>query len=122
MADLVERRKDPRSNVRWPITIFTDKGTIEGETRNITTVGIFIRSKQHLLEDENYRILIRPPQQEPIQIKGHLKWSNPVSNDSTNSDSIVGMGFCFVELSENDRHLLEQVISVNSLLEEQINI
>ena len=48
MANNIERRKDTKIKVRWPTTVLTDAGTIEGKTRYITVEGVFMRCKEPL--------------------------------------------------------------------------
>jgi len=44
----IERRKHPRIAVRWPISVVTRDGIIEGETRNISLGGILLCSEKPL--------------------------------------------------------------------------
>ena len=118
MDDFVEKRKHARSNARWPITVFTNQGPIAGETRNITSVGVFICCEEQIPKTEFYRMLIRFPQQKPVEVKAKLKWSNLHDSHQRDTASSKGMGFCFVELSDKDHRLLDELISVNSILEE----
>jgi len=98
----MEKRKQHRYKIRWPITIYTNKGPIEVESRNITGTGIFIHCQEKLRQDEVYRMVIRFPQRDPVEVEGRLVWSNleGVSPDST----LSGMGFSFVKFSEEDSH------------------
>ena len=109
LANHLDRRKQTRTKVRWPITIYTNKGSILGESRNITSAGIFIHCHERLREDEVYRMAIRFPQRQPIEVKGKLMWSNLKGVDS--ESPFAGMGFSFVKISDEDRHLLDAVVS-----------
>lgn len=110
MANTIERRKHTRIKVRWPITIVTDDSTIEGETRDITVVGMFINCKKPLELNETYRISVIPPNQQSIELTCKVLWSNLYSTDGENT---YGMGFCFVRVSDEDSHLLSDVLSVH---------
>ena len=101
----MEKRRQHRYKIRWPITIFTQKGPIEGESRNITGSGIFIHCQEKLSQDEIYRMVIRFPQRDPVEVKGRLVWSNLEGVDS--SSALAGMGFSFVKFSDEDRHRLQ---------------
>lgn len=110
MANTIERREHTRIKVRWPITVVTDDITIEGETRDITAVGMFINCKKPLELNETYRISVIPPNQQSIELTCKVLWSNLYSTDGENT---YGMGFCFVRVSDEDSHLLSNVLSVH---------
>lgn len=110
MANTIERREHTRIKVRWPITIGTDDSTIEGETRDITAVGMFINCKKPLELNETYRISVIPPNQQSIELTCKVLWSNLYSTDGENT---YGMGFCFVRVSDEDSHLLSDLLSVH---------
>ena len=111
MADYPDKRKHHRYRVRWPITIYTNKGAIEGESRNITGEGMFIHCQEKLRQDKVYRMVIRFPQREPVEVKGKLVWSNleAVGPEST----LSGMGFSFVKVADEDRHRLDDLVSAH---------
>ena len=109
MSNPIERREHTRIKVRWPIAVVTDDSTIEGETRDITPVGMFINCKEALELNESYRISVLPPNQQSIDITCKVLWSNLYSTDGENT---YGMGFCFVKVSDKDSHLLSDVLSM----------
>ena len=110
MVDPSEKRKAPRINVNWPITIITSQGTIEGESRNITPSGIFIHCKKKLPEDEVYQMIIKLPNGKQIIVRGQMMWSN--LNGREDTGSLVDMGFSFIKMSDEDQKVLRTVISV----------
>ena len=107
MSGFVEKRKLPRIEVRWPVTMITETGSVEGEARNITVEGVFIHCMERLSVNETYRLLIKPAG-EQIEVMGKLLWSN--LDGAGDRDILPGMGFCFVKVSEGDRELLRQAI------------
>jgi len=109
MANNAERRTYPRVNKRWPVTILTDNATVQAETRNITVNGIFIASKELLRLNETFFLNISPPNRQSIQVTGTVIRSDHLSLDEQNIS--YGMGICFVKVSDDDRHFLEDVIS-----------
>jgi hypothetical protein len=109
VTDVIERRAHTRIKVRWPITVVTDDITIEGETRDITTVGMFINCKEPLALNETYRISVIPPNQQSIDLTCKVLWSNLSSTDGENT---YGAGFCFVKVSDEDIHFLSEVLSM----------
>ena len=112
MASSPKRRKSPRSKARWPITIITSDNIIAGESRNITANGIFTHCKEKLHENETYRVIIGLPKKRYLAVKGKLIWSNLNGIDPNGAFS--DMGFSFVKLSEEDRHLLNRAVSGDS--------
>ena len=109
MRDDAEKRQHPRIPVKWPVTIITKQGTIEGESRNITVTGLFVHCLEKLEKNEEYKIIIRVPKKESLLLNGRVVWSNFENVDF--NDSYVGMGFCFIKVSKEDRDVLGDMIS-----------
>ena len=109
MADATERREFVRVRVRWPVSVVTDNATIQAETRNITANGIFISSKDLLRLNETVPLQISPPNRQPIEVTGTVIRSDHQSLDERSIS--YGMGICFVKVSDEDRHFLEDLIS-----------
>lgn len=107
--DGIEKRRHPRIPVRWPVTIITEQGTIEGESRNITVAGVFVHCQEEIHENEVHQMIIKIPKQESILVKGRVVWSNFDSMEETNN--YRGMGFSFIKISDDDRMVLADVIS-----------
>jgi hypothetical protein len=97
LADYIEKRRQHRYKIRWPITIYTKRGPVEGESRNITGSGIFIHCQETLRRDEIYRMVIRFPEREPVELKGRLVWSNLEGIGS--KSALEGMGFSFLKFT-----------------------
>jgi len=110
LVDPSERRKAPRINVNWPVTIITSEGMIEGESRNITPSGVFIHCKKKLPEDEVYQMIIKLPNGKQIVVRGQMMWSN--LNGREDTGALVDMGFSFIKMSEQDQKVLRTVISL----------
>ncbi|MEJ2723308.1 MAG: PilZ domain-containing protein [Deltaproteobacteria bacterium] len=108
MASKNDQRNQPSIAARWPITIITKGGRIEGESRNITVTGVFINCDEDLEKDEACRMVIKPPRKNSIEVKGKLVWSNRDSNKRRGS--LPGMGFSFVKVDKEDLHLLSQAV------------
>jgi len=104
LSGFIEKRKSPRTEVRWPVTILTKTGALEGEARNISVEGVFIlfdRSAGSLSPPKTYRLLMKPDGEE-IEVTGSLVWSS--------FDVHLGKGFCFVGFSERDQRRLRKTI------------
>ena len=104
LSGFVEKRKSPRIEVRWPVTIMTETGAVEGEARNISVEGVFIlfiHSTESFSPPKTYRLLMKPDG-EQIEVMGSLVWSS--------RDIHLGKGFCFVAFSEQDQGRLRKAI------------
>lgn len=112
MAEIGERRKHSRSGVRWPITIWADHGTIEGETRDISIGGMAVRCDEPLHLNEVFRIAILPPDHKAIGVSGKVIWSDQYAIDR--HDSAVGLGrlgLSFGDISDEDRRIFEDALT-----------
>lgn len=109
MAITIERRKHSRGDIRWPITVLADHGTIKGETRNISVDGISIRCDEPLMINEVFRIAILPPDRQAIGVSGKVVWSDLYAIDP--NDTAVGLGICFVKITDEDRKIFEDAVS-----------
>jgi hypothetical protein len=101
LSGFEEKRKLPRVDVQWPVTMITKRGAVDGEVRNITTEGVYVHCTEQLTLNEIYRLMIGSPGG-TIDVMGRVIWSN--------LDILPGSGFCFVEVSEKDRDLLQEAI------------
>ena len=108
MTESDNKRRLPRVSARWPVTIVTENGRVDGETRNITVEGLFLHTLERLREGEVYRMTIKLPEK-PVEVAGRLQWSNV---DHFKPDhEIPGMGFCFVKIADEDKDLLSDAIA-----------
>ncbi|MBW2000448.1 MAG: PilZ domain-containing protein [Deltaproteobacteria bacterium] len=112
MSERIERRKHPRKQVKWPINILADHGTIEGVMENISQEGLFIRCEEPVPLNETYRISIMPPDREAIGAVGKVVWSELYGMGE--NDSTFGIGICLIEITEEDREVIEALISETS--------
>jgi len=104
LSGFIEKRKSPRTEVQWPVTIMTNTGAVEGEARNISAEGVFIlfdSSTGSLSPPKTYRLLMKPDGEE-IEVTGSVVWSS--------RDVHLGKGFCFVGFNERDRRRLRKAI------------
>ncbi len=104
------RRKNGRVYVQWPVTIIMNNGTFECETTNITARGVGIVCDEPLHLHESYTMIIKPLNYGAIEVAGKVVWSDLYGIDG---DKTVGIGICFVEVSEKDRLFFNEVMSEN---------
>ena len=111
MAGKNEKRKHDRIRVRWPVTVFTNRGMIEGETRNISGDGIFICCEEPLRLNEIFPASMGAPNHQTIWFTGKVIWSDLYAVDDR--DTAFGTGICFVKIADGDRHFFSQVVSAH---------
>jgi hypothetical protein len=108
MADSEKRRRDPKLSERFPVTVLTQEGEANGETRSLTVEGVFFHCLGRLREGEECSMKIDLPQR-PVELTGRLTWSN--EDNFKPEHAIPGMGYCFVKMSGKDRDRLWDVIN-----------
>lgn len=111
MAATLERRRQPRIDVRWPVAVSADHGTIMGETRNISEQGVAIFCDEPLRLDASYRMALNPPEHESLGLTGTVTWSDMYGMED--GETAVGMGVCFVELSGKEQNFLKNVVTAH---------
>lgn len=106
-----DKRQHPRVDITWPVRIQTSQGTIEADTKNIGLGGAFICCHEPLPLRENFRLTINSPNHDPLMVKAEVVWSNINVPD----EKIVnrGMGIRFIQLTEDDREFLSEMISAH---------
>jgi hypothetical protein len=104
-----EKRKHPRKEVSWPITIIAEHGTIEGEIRNITVDGLFVFCEEPLRLNETYRMSIIPEKHHAIGVTGKAVWSDAYCMAEDNS--AYGIGICLIEITDQDRETLREILA-----------
>lgn len=109
MASGVEKRRSPRVEVSWPITILAETGTIEGEIRNVSVDGLLIFCEEPLRLNETYRMSILPGKHHAIGVSGKVVWADAYCMDEDNT--AFGVGICLVELTDEDREALRTLIA-----------
>jgi hypothetical protein len=104
-----ERRKHPRKEVIWPISIIAEYGTIEGKIRNITVDGLFIVCEEPLRLNETYRMSITPGKHHAIGVTGKVVWADAYC--MTEDKSAYGIGICLIQITDEDRDSLREILA-----------
>jgi hypothetical protein len=109
LKEKTERRKYPRIEARWPVSLTIGHELLRAETRNITADGIFINCYQPLPLDSTLRISIKPPEHHNVDVTGKVIWSESYASDS--KSTIYGIGICFVEIDDKDWRFFERLVT-----------
>ena len=102
-----ERRKDPRANINWPVSIETSNGPIVAEVKNISLSGAFICCKKPLPLREVFRMTMIGPDNEPVIATAQVVWSNV--NVPEKKVINLGMGVRFIKMSDRHIQLVKQI-------------
>jgi len=113
LNDFIEKRKNLRIDVRWPIKVSTNEGQIEGETVNISLDGMSIYCDDPLPFNEALSISIEPLNQSVIELSGKVIWSDSYGMDEGKS---CAMGVSFLEITDEDRQRFAQFRDLVSFL------
>jgi len=108
----LEKREDSRVKVKWPVTIETDEGPLNGELINVSLGGAFICCKELSRSKETFRLTINPPNHQAISATVSVTWSNLNVPESEVVNR--GIGIRFLGISEEDRRFISEVVADSS--------
>jgi uncharacterized protein (TIGR02266 family) len=102
-----QRRKHPRANINWPVSMETSNGAIEAEVKNISLGGAFICCKKPLPIGEVFPLTMIGPNDEPVKATAQVVWSNV----NVPEEKVVnrGMGVRFIKMSDRHIQLVRQI-------------
>lgn len=106
-----EKRKYPRVEVNWPVVIYFGDEEIEGESKNISSKGLFVCTEKPLPLKKILSVSLKPPEHQAIGLKGEVIWSDLYGIDGTSKTDVYGLGVCLVEIPEEDKKLIKEMIS-----------
>ena len=106
-----EKRKYPRVEVNWPVIIYYEDEEIDGETNNISAEGLSVRTEKPLPLKKVLSISLNPPEHQVIGLKGEVVWSDMYGIDGNSKTDVYGLGVCLLEISEEDKMLIKEMIS-----------
>jgi hypothetical protein len=100
--------KYPKAPIKWYVSAQAGGKEIDGVTKEISTRQAYICCSNPLRLKEVFDLVITSPERD-IPIKAEVVLSNKYGYD----DQITprGMGVCFVEISEEDRKLIAEVVN-----------
>ena len=102
-----DRRVYPRVKIKWPVTIKTEEGTMDGVTLNISPGGCFIGCPRPLKLNVVFDLEIKVPNSKAsIAARAEVVWSNIYGPDDDISPR--GMGVQFIKISSEARKFIAQ--------------
>jgi hypothetical protein len=105
--------KYPKAPVKWYVSAQAGSKEIDGVTKELSTRQAYICCSEPLRLKEVFDLVIASPERD-IPIKAEVVWSNKYGYD----DQITprGMGVRFVEISEEDRRLIAEVVNEHDVV------
>jgi len=105
--------KYPKAPVKWYVSAQAGSKEIAGVTKELSTRQAYICCSEPLCLKEVFDLVIASPERD-IPIKAEVVWSNKYGYD----DQITprGMGVLFVEISEEDRRLIAEVVNEHDVV------
>jgi hypothetical protein len=96
-------------DVRWPVTLVTAQGHIDGEAQAITSRGMLISCLQAPPMEGSFQVLVKVPNRETLSAIGRSVWTSIAGVDQ----GVVRLGteIEFSSISEVDREFLRGMIS-----------
>ena len=105
----LKRHHFSRAEVRWQVYFFTQHGEIKGETVNISPEGVMVSCQELPPLEDNFRVVLKPPDHHPLDITGKVVWTT-ICNPVSGTDSI-GVDVQFVSISDKDRFYLQCMLA-----------
>jgi hypothetical protein len=97
----VKRRGGFRAGIRWPVSVETSIGSIQGRTKNVSVSGATIVSLQPLLRGEIVPLTLRAPGR-AMRLRGRVMWAETFYPAMSRIPH-KAIGILFEGLSETDQ-------------------
>ena len=98
-----------KTGIRWPVTVFTQNGQIEGETENICPAGMVIFSEESPPKEGRFPIVINAPNRQPLQTTAKVVMTTP--GGCRDANARLRTLVHFDQISQADRNFLCSVIA-----------
>jgi hypothetical protein len=108
MANRKERRKHPRAKIKLPVVKTAGNGLVNGETRDLSMGGAFIRCREMLNTNDKFHMVISA-RGRLMSIIGEVVWQD--IQEINNKSIIRGMGVRFRNIVSGDRWFLRELIA-----------
>ena len=108
-VEAAERRKYPRVKTRWPVTVITRDGLVQGETKNIGIGGGLISCDHPLSLHEKICIILQVPNHEPVAVNTIVVRSNVTRQYK--QKTLPDVALYYVDLTEQQQQVLSREFS-----------
>ena len=69
-------RRYPRANVEWPVTLQTERGSMDSIVLNISGGGVFFRCNELVPKGETLGMTLKPPNYTPLEVSIETVWTD----------------------------------------------
>jgi PilZ domain len=105
---LPETKSTSRAQVKWPVTMNTDEGPVDGVITNINNNGAFIRCRKPLRLTETCKLTIESSERQIQNVVAEVVWTNIYGPDDDLTPR--GMGVRFTDLPEREQKFFRGLI------------
>ena len=106
-----QKYENQRAEVKWPVTLLTPDGPIEGETEYISLSRVFVASDTSLPSEGDVGLLIRTLDHRALHLTS--KVVNTTTDNSNDSMNYFTVELQLTSISEIDRDFLSRMIADN---------
>jgi hypothetical protein len=103
----IEKRLYPRIPVSWPVIFITCKGSIFGETGNISVGGPLILFPYTIENDDEFQIILSPPECHDMLVTCEKSWSSDFYSYAFCHNAL---GCSFIKISLSDRKTIASMV------------
>jgi len=108
MVNPKERRNYPRIKIKLPVVKMAGNGLVNGEIRDLSLGGAFIRCPEMLNTKDKFHMVISAKGR-LMSIIGEVVWEDV--KKINNKTTLRGMGVRFTQIFSGDRRFLREVIA-----------
>jgi len=104
-----QKYEDQRAEVKWPVTLLTPHGPIDGTTAYISISCVYVVSKFSLPSEGAISLLIKTPNHQALHMTGEVV--NTTVNDSDDGTTSFGVELQLSSMSDNEKEFLCGIIA-----------
>jgi hypothetical protein len=107
----VKTHQPPGVDMRWPVTLVTAQGHIEGEAQAITSRGMLVSCLEAPPMEGSYQVLVKVPNRQTLSAIGKSVWTSIAGVD----EGVVRLGteIEFSSISDGDREFLQAIMATH---------
>jgi hypothetical protein len=106
----LKRRSCFRAGIRWPVSVVTMAGSIQGRTRNVSASGVTLITLQPLVRGEIVPLTLSAPDR-VLRVRGEVIWID-IFYPARSRTPHKAIGILFREISQGDTDFLGRSIDV----------
>jgi len=108
MKNQIERRRETRMSVSWPVVLKTSQGAFNGKMINISAGGSALICFSGPVEiDGEFSIIFNPSEDHEIYVPCEKIWSDKIIHEESVFNSL---GVRFIEISSSDREIIASMV------------